>query len=494
MNISFVAANTPLDRTIALATPAFEGKDLTAALKDLDNGTDGAVARAIAGSRFKGAAGQSLDLVAPHGLEVSRLVLVGTGTAAAFDPAGAETFAAQAFAAVKTSGAKVLALNLVGYSAEICAHAALGVRLAAYRFDKYRTTEKPEAKPSVTALQILCDNPQAAQAAWQAIAGLGDAVIFARDLVSEPANILYPEEFARRVKALEHLGLEVEILGEKEMTSLGMGALLGVGQGSVRESQLAIIQWKGAADPATQPVAFVGKGVCFDSGGISIKPADGMEEMITDMGGAAAVTGLMYALASRKAKVNAVGILGLVENMPDANAQRPGDVVKTMSGQTVEVINTDAEGRLVLADALWYCQNRFKPRFMVDLATLTGAIIVSLGKDLAGLFSNNDALADNLLSASKATSEPLWRMPMPAQYEKQLESHVADMKNIGVRYGGSITAALFIQKFVAGLPWAHLDIASTAWKPNSTVATIPSGASGFGVRLLDRMVADHYEE
>jgi leucyl aminopeptidase len=319
-------------------------------------------------------------------------------------------------------------------------------------------------------------------------------VIFARDLVSEPANILYPEEFARRVKALSSLGLEVEILGEKEMKKLGMGALLGVGQGSVRESQLAVMRWNGSKDASAQPVAFVGKGVCFDTGGISLKPADGMEEMITDMGGAAAVSGLMYALASRKAKVNAVGILGLVENMPDANAQRPGDVVKTMSGQTVEVINTDAEGRLVLADAIWYCHERFKPKFIIDLATLTGAIVVALGKDLAGLFSNNDELADRLLSASRSSGEALWRMPLPAQYEKGIDSAVADMKNVGGRPGGSITAALFIQRFVKEIPWAHLDIASTAWKPNSTVATIPSGATGFGVRLLDRLVADHYED
>jgi leucyl aminopeptidase len=277
------------------------------------------------------------------------------------------------------------------------------------------------------------------------------------------------------------------------MKKLGMGALLGVGQGSVRESQLAVIQWKGAKNPNAQPVAFVGKGVCFDTGGISLKPADGMEEMIWDMGGAAAVSGVMYALASRKAKVNAVGILGLVENMPDGNAQRPGDVVTTMSGQTVEVINTDAEGRLVLADALWYCQDRFKPQFMVDLATLTGAIIIALGKDVAGLFSNNDALADNLLAASKATDEAIWRMPLPAQYEKGLESATADIKNTGPRHGGSINAALFIKRFVNNVPWAHLDIASTAFKPGSTVPTVPSGATGFGVRLLDRFVADNYE-
>jgi leucyl aminopeptidase len=295
------------------------------------------------------------------------------------------------------------------------------------------------------------------------------------------------------VKKLEKLGLEVEVLGEDEMKKLGMGSLLGVGQGSRRESRLVVIQWKGAKDKDAQPIAFVGKGVCFDTGGISIKPAEGMEDMKWDMAGAGAVAGLMYALAARKAKANVVGILGLVENMPDGAAQRPGDVVTSMSGQTIEVINTDAEGRLVLADAVWYCQDRFHPRIMIDLATLTGAIIIALGKDLAGLFSNNEALAENLLAASKASHDHLWRMPLPRQYEKQIESRVADVKNTGGRPGGSITAALFIQKFVSGVPWAHLDIASTAWKPASTVPTIPNGATGFGVRLLDRLVADHYE-
>ena len=365
--------------------------------------------------------------------------------------------------------------------------------LAAYRFDKYRTTESADKKPSLQSVKLAVSDPAAASAAWENQKGLAEAVHFARDLVWEPANILYPEEFARRAKSLERFGLEVEILGEKEMAHLGMGALLGVGQGSVRESQLAVIQWKGAADPNAQPIAFVGKGVCFDTGGISIKPADGMEEMVTDMGGAAAVAGLMQALASRNARVNAVGILGLVENMPDGNAQRPGDVVKSMSGQTIEVINTDAEGRLVLADALWYCQNRFKPKFMIDLATLTGAIIIALGKDVAGMFSNDDDLAGKLAAASASSGEPLWRMPLPPQYDKLIESTVADMKNVGTRHGGSITAALFIKRFVNNLPWAHLDIASTAHKPNSTVPTIPNGATGFGVRLLDRLVADNYE-
>jgi leucyl aminopeptidase len=492
MKFEFVAVDTPATADTVLAVPAFEGA-LGAAASALDQQLGGMLAKAVAGSRFTGAAGQTLDIVAPHGLDAARLLLVGVGTLDKVDAMAVELGAAHAYQAVKNSGAKTLMLKLPVEPAALAARAAFGIQLAAYRFDKYRTTEKADKKPSITTVQFAVDDPAAAQAAFDKESGLADAIAFARNLVSEPANILYPAEFARRVKELESLGLEVEILGVEEMTKLGMGALLGVGQGSRRESQLAVIQWKGAADPAAQPIAFVGKGVCFDTGGISIKPAEGMEEMITDMGGAAAVTGLMYALASRKAKANVVGILGLVENMPDGNAQRPGDVVTSMSGQTIEVINTDAEGRLVLADALWYCQNRFKPKFMVDLATLTGAIIVSLGKDVAGLFSNDDELSSKLLAASAATGEPLWRMPMPPQYDKLLDTPQADMKNIGTRHGGSITAALFIKRFVNGLPWAHLDIASTAWKPGSTVPTIPSGATGFGVRLLDRLVADGYE-
>ena len=493
MNLEFVALDAPLGADTVLAVAAFEGA-LGASAAALDQQLGGMVAKAVAGSRFTGGAGQTLEIVAPHGLDAGRLLLVGVGALDKVDAMAVELGAAQAFQAVKASGAKTLTIRLPNEPAPLIARAALGVRLAAYRFDKYRTTEKPEKKPSIETVQFSVSDPAAAKAAYEKEAGLADAILFARDLVSEPANILYPAEFARRVKELERLGLEVEILGVDEMTKLGMGALLGVGQGSRRESQLAVIQWKGAADPAAQPIAFVGKGVCFDSGGISIKPAEGMEEMISDMGGAAAVTGLMYALASRKAKANVVGILGLVENMPDGNAQRPGDIVTSMSGQTIEVINTDAEGRLVLADALWYCQNRFKPKFMVDLATLTGAIIISLGKDIAGLFSNDDELSAKLMAASAATGEPLWRMPMPPQYEKLIETPQADMKNVGTRHGGSITAALFIKRFVNNLPWAHLDIASTAWKPGSTVPTIPSGATGFGVRLLDRLVADAYED
>ena len=493
MDIEFVAANAPFGEKAAVAAAVFEGAVLSPAAQALDGALGGAVVRAIGAGRFAGKAGQTLELVAPQGLEGGRVILVGAGPADAFGADAAETAFAQAYQSVKASGSEVLAIRLPGVAAAVAAQAAFGVRLAAWRFDKYRTTETEDKKPSVRRVTVAVDNPDEAVAAFAPLSALADATLFARDLVMEPANLLYPAEFGRRVKALEDLGLEVEILGESEMAELGMGSLLGVGQGSRRESQLAVIQWKGAEDPAAQPIAFVGKGVCFDTGGISLKPPEGMEEMVTDMGGAAAVTGLMHVLAGRKAKVNAVGILGLVENMPDGNAQRPGDVVTSMSGQTIEVINTDAEGRLVLADALWYCQNRFKPKFMIDLATLTGAIIVALGKDVAGLFSNNDELAGKLAAASAATGEQIWRMPMPKAYEKNIESPVADMKNVGPRHGGSITAALFIQRFVNGLPWAHLDIASTAHKPASTVPTIPSGATGFGVRLLNRFVADNYE-
>ena len=482
MQIEFVAPDAPPAPKTALAIAVPEGE--AASIRG------GAFAAAVSASRFTGARGQVLEVTG----QADRVFLVGAGKITDFDALAAEQTAASAYAAVKLSGLETLRLVPAVDTGEFAARAAFGLRMAAYRFDKYRTREPADKKPSIAAAQIATGHATAAGEPMPTFAALADAVVFARDLVSEPPNILYPVEFARRVKALEVLGLSVEILGEDQMRDLGMGSLLGVGQGSVRESQLVVIRWNGAADPTSAPVAFIGKGVCFDTGGISLKPADGMEDMKWDMGGAAAVAGVMHVLAGRKAKVNAVGILGLVENMPDGNAQRPGDVVTSMSGQTIEVINTDAEGRLVLADALWYCQDRFKPRFMIDLATLTGAIIISLGNDYAGLFCNNDELADNLLSASKGEEEPLWRLPLPKAYEKQIESPIADIKNVGGRPAGSITAALFIQRFVNGLPWAHLDIAATAWKKPSTIPTIPEGATGYGVRLLNRLVADHYED
>jgi leucyl aminopeptidase len=493
MKIDYVDAKTQPTETTALAVLAFEDGEYSPGAEALDAQMGGALKRALAASRFKGTVGQTVSILAPAGVAAGRVLVIGAGKQGVFDGKTAESVGANAYNAAKDSGSETLLLMMGPAGPERQAHAGFGIALAAYRFDRYRTTEKPEKKPTVKAVEIVAADPKAAGKAFKTLSGLADAICYARDLVSEPANILYPAEYARRVQQLTKLGLEIEVLGEKEMKKLGMGSLLGVGQGSVRESQLVVIQWKGAKDAKAAPIAFIGKGVCFDTGGISLKPADGMEDMITDMAGSAAVVGAMYALASRKAKVNAVGILGLVENMPDANAQRPGDVVTSMSGQTIEVINTDAEGRLVLADALWYCQDRFKPQFMIDLATLTGAIVVALGKDLAGLYSNNEPLAENLLAAAKASDDALWRMPLQASYEKQLESGVADMKNIGGRPGGSITAALFIQKFVNGLPWAHIDMAAPAWKSPSSVPTIPGGATGYGVRLLDRLSADFYE-
>ena len=491
MRIEFVQldlANLPSEG--AVATVVIDGGKLSTGAEALDKATGGALSRAIAAGRFKGAKGSSLELVAPTGLEKARVAMIGVASDT-WNAEAAELFGASAYAAVKTSGAETLTLVLKDVSGEEGARAAFGAKLASYRFDKYRTTEKADKKPSVTTLKVAVDDPSAAEAAFADLKTLADAIFFSRDLVSEPPNVLYPESYAQRIKALESMGLEVEILGEAEMAKLGMGSLLGVGQGSIRDSQLVVIQWKGGGD--AQPIAFVGKGVTFDTGGISIKPADGMEDMKWDMGGSAAVAGLMHAVAGRKAKANVVGILGLVENMPDGAAQRPGDVVTSMSGQTIEIINTDAEGRLVLADALWYCQDRFKPKFMVDLATLTGAIIISLGNDVSGLFSNNDELSENLLAASKATGEQLWRMPLPPAYEKQIDSMIADVKNTGGRAGGSITAGLFLQRFVNKVPWAHLDIAGTAWKKPSSEPTIPDGATGFGVRLLNQMIADNYE-
>ncbi|MBJ7410726.1 MAG: leucyl aminopeptidase [Phenylobacterium sp.] len=481
MDIQFVAPGAGVPAKAAVVRIVFEGDT-----------HEGAIGQAVAASRFTGGKGQTLDILAPQGLDAARLVLVGAGKRDGFDAVGAEHAAATGYNAVKASGLELLRVEGAA-GADLAARAALGVRLASYRFDKYRTKEPAEKKPSVVKTEVATPDADAALAAFAPLAALADAISFTRDLVSEPPNVLYPAEFAARVKALETLGLEVEILGEVEMKALGMGALLAVGQGSIRESQLAVIRWNGAADKSAQPIAFVGKGVCFDTGGISIKPAENMEDMKWDMGGAAAVAGVMHVLAGRKAKVNAVGILGLVENMPDGNSYRPGDILTSMSGQTIEVVNTDAEGRLVLADALWYCQDRFKPKFMVDLATLTGAIIIAIGNDLAGCYANDEDLAAGLLAASRAEDEGLWRMPLPDAYNKQIDSMIADMKNTGGRPGGSITAALFLQKYVNGTPWAHLDIASTAWKKPSSIPTSPDGATGFGVRLLNRMVQDKYE-
>ncbi len=369
---------------------------------------------------------------------------------------------------------------------EILEGILLGATLASYEFNKYFTKKKtisPEVHLEITGIE-----KKRFDKIWKSVKAIANGVHLARDLSSEPANILYPATFAERCERLKDMDLTVSILTEDEMEDLGMGALLGVGQGSIRDSAVVIMEWNGGGEEA--PLALVGKGVCFDTGGISIKSARGMEDMKWDMGGAAAVTGTMCAIAGRNLKKNVVGIIGLVENMPDGNAQRPGDVVTSMSGQTIEVINTDAEGRLVLADVLTYVQKEYNPEAIIDLATLTGAIIVSLGKEYAGLFSNSNKLCEQIIQAGQKVSEKSWRMPMEEAYSKQLASHIADMKNIGGGFGGSITAACFLNRFIKNnTPWAHLDIAGKAWSDNP-VTSVPKGATGYGVRLLNQVIDD----
>ncbi|HKV16737.1 MAG TPA: leucyl aminopeptidase [Reyranella sp.] len=495
MKVEFSAFPKAFSGNVAVFVAA--EKQLLATAKSLDQQGGGAVERAIAASRFSGAKGQLLTVLGQE--KIGRLLLLGVGKARELDARTAESLGGQVVADANAAGQKAVTIvvdQVKGTKlapAEVAAHLALGARLRGYRFDKYKTKEKPEQKPTLEKITIVVPALPDARRAYARLEPTVDAVFFTRDLVSEPANVLYPVEFARRAKELGKLGVKIDILGEAEIKKLGMGALLGVGQGSERESQLLVMRWMNG--PKNQaPVALIGKGVCFDTGGISIKPAGGMEDMKWDMGGAGAVTGAMMLLAGRKARANVVGVCALVENMPDGNAQRPGDVVKTMSGQTVEVINTDAEGRLILCDAMWYAQEKFKPQAVVELSTLTGAIIVSLGHERAGLFSNNTALSNKLRAAGSEVGEKLWRMPLGPKYDKLIDSDIADMRNVSSgRDGGSITAAQFLQRFVQeGVAWAHLDIAGMAWSTKGNETT-PKGATAYGVRLLDRWIADNYE-
>jgi leucyl aminopeptidase len=460
-------------------------------------GRDGAdlIAAAARAERFKGKPQTALAIPAPRGLQVDRLIVIGVGGEK--DRPKHDWRMLGGFVAGKVSGRTATALlDLPGLEADADAVAemALGARLRAYKFDRYKTKKKDNDADNggaATRLTFAVEEPAAARKAAKQIDGLATGVTLARDLVNEPPNVLGPAEFAERAVALGKLGVETEVFDDKALRKLNMRALLGVAQGSTRGARVVIMRWNGGKQNAA-PVAFIGKGVVFDSGGISIKPGGGMEDMKGDMAGAACVVGLMHALAARKAKVNALGVIGLVENMPDGNAQRPGDIVTSLSGQTIEIINTDAEGRLVLADLLWYVQERYKPQFMIDLATLTGAILVALAQEYAGLFSNNDELAERLASAGQATGERVWRLPLGAEFDKMIDSKFADMKNTGGRHGGSITAAQLLQRFVNDVPWAHLDIAGTGMNAPQTEIN-KSWASGWGVRLLDRLVRDHYE-
>jgi leucyl aminopeptidase len=465
----------------------------------LDKATKGALKRAMAASRFAGKKGQTLAVMAPAGLAADRVVVVGLGAPREITRRSVEGAGGVIVTDANGAGQKALSIlvdvpaGCALSAAEVAARLALGARLAAWRFDKYRTKEKPEQKPTVTSLTLHVNGAATARKQYAALEPVADAVFLAREVVSEPANVIHPESLAARARTLAKLGVKVEVLGEAQMRRLGMGALLGVGEGSARESQMVVMRWDGGRR-GEKPLAFIGKGVCFDTGGISLKPGSGMEDMKWDMAGSGAVIGLMHLLAGRKARVNAVGLVGLVENMPDGKAQRPGDVVRSMSGQTIEVINTDAEGRLVLCDVMWYAQEKFDPRLMVEFSTLTGAIIVALGHERAGLFCNNTRLATQLRDAGAKVGEKLWRMPLGDGYDQIIKSEIADMVNSAGREASSITAAQFLKRFVQGnRPWAHIDIAGMAWTRKGD-ATTPKGATAFGVRLIDQFVADHYEK
>ena len=458
-------------------------------------GADAAITRAFDAERYKGKAWSTIDLLAPAGLDAPRLVVISVGKAGELKPADFLKLGGVAAGKIPSSAREAtIVLDLPGakIGPESAAEVALGIRLRTYSFDRYKTKKKDDTERGALAVTLLVSDEAGTKRAATTADAVGDGVLFARDLVNEPANVLDPPEFARRAEEhLSSVGVEIEVLDDAGLARAGMHTLLGVGQGSIKESRVVIMRWNGG--PAGEPpVAFIGKGVTFDTGGISIKPAAGMEDMKGDMGGAACVTGLMYALAARKAKVNAVGLIGLVENMPDGAAQRPGDIVTSLSGQTIEIINTDAEGRLVLCDVLWYAKEQFKPKFMIDLATLTGAILVALGSEYAGLFSNDDTLSERLTKTGQETGERVWRMPLGPEYDKLVDSKFADMKNTGGRHAGSITAAQFLQRFVDKTPWAHLDIAGTAMSsPASDINK--SWGSGWGVRLLNQLVKDHYE-
>ncbi|MFD1611879.1 leucyl aminopeptidase [Sphingomonas tabacisoli] len=482
MQVRFAAARPQGSYDLALVAPQ------NGEVAGLPSAYAGLARDAMRAGRFEGEAGSIVELFVQEEGATRRLLIVGTGKG---EPADYEKAGGALVARLLTSGTENLIVELSGAnaSAEAAARLAAGAALRSWRIDTYRTKLPPKQAPTLKDVVIV----GADGSGWDRQRAIVEGVGLTRELVSEPPNVLYPESFVERCRHLADLGVEITVLGEDEMRKLGMGALLGVSQGSAREGQLLVMRWDGSGGAQKEPVAFVGKGVTFDTGGISLKPGPGMEDMKWDMGGAGAVAGAMKALAGRKAKAHVVGVCGLVENMPDGNAQRPGDIVTSMSGQTIEILNTDAEGRLVLCDALTWVQRTYKPKTIVDLATLTGAMIISLGHEQGGIFSNDDSLADQLMKAGKEVGDKLWRMPLGDAYNKLIDSQIADMKNVGPREAGSVTAAQFLQRYIEdGVRWAHLDIAGMVWsqKPG---ALWDKGATGYGVRLLDKFVADNFE-
>lgn len=493
-------SKAPVKTTDLIVAFVGEGQSLIGEAKSLFAQTKQSWTILANAARFSGKSGQTFSVLAPPNVAADRFLFVGIGKTSQKD--GPELTSldwtnqgGKIFALIQKVGVQqaTVLLDHPDITPENIAEIAAGMHLRNYDFDKYKSQPDDEEtqKPQNLAITLLVNAKPAADKAIKVRHACVEGTLLARDLQNEPPNVLGPVEFAKIASSLSTLGVKVQILTPVQMKKLGMNALLAVGQGSERPSRLAIMQWNGGKKN-DQPIAFVGKGVVFDTGGISIKPAGSMQDMKGDMGGAAAVTGLMKTLALRKAKVNVVGVIGLAENMPDGNAYRPGDIVTAMNGTTIEIINTDAEGRLVLADALWYTQKTFKPKFMINLATLTGAIMVALGQDYAGLFSNDEELASKLEKAGALSGEKLWRMPLGPAYDKMIKSRFADIKNTGGRFGGAITAAQFLQRFVNDVPWAHLDIAGTGFgAPGSDINT--SWASGFGVAVLDQLIKDNYE-
>lgn len=510
MTFSTSFSKTPNTKADTIVVGLYEGQIFTDAAKQIDEQLGGAIAKNIKGHRkFEGKVGQSLSMALSINKAV-RVVLVGLGKKEDLNALAFETIGGKLYDTLQASSAVKIDVDLRGVedlvatsTAEIAAHFALGFQLKSYRFDKYKAKKEAAQEISIADLSIVTDAQSAAKKLFDTYNCVAKGVFLARDLTNEPPNTLYPESYAERIKAeLKPLGVEVEILDEKKMQKLGFHALLAVGQGSIRESRTVIMRWNGAPTKAAKgkkvraPIALVGKGVTFDTGGISLKPGADMDLMKMDMGGSAAVVGAMKAIASRKAKANVIGIVGLVENMPSDRAYRPGDIINSYAGKTIEVLNTDAEGRLVLADALAYIQKTYRPEVVIDLATLTGAIMVALGFEYCGAFANDDKLWEQLKQASDNTGEKFWRMPLDKAYKKEMESEVADLKNLGNagRYGGACSAAGFLEHFIeADTKWAHIDIAGTAWWKTDS-ATTPKGGTGFAVRALNDLIEKHFEK
>ena len=475
-----------------------EDQKISGTLKKIDIKTGGQVIRSFKNSGFTGKKGQNLEIISPNKMSLSKIFIIGIGKVNNLDRVSVEELGGKVSNVLNKSKAEngYLVFDKINTAEmpfeEFCARILVGIKLGNYQFNKFLKSKLKERKNSLKDICLMTENFQLVKKEFNYFNKIIDGVFLTRNLVSEPSNELNPKSFADITKKLQNTSLKVDVLTPNQIKNLKMNALLGVAQGSVNEPRVVVFTYNGAPK-SEKPLAFIGKGVTFDSGGISIKPSQGMEDMKWDMGGAGVVTGLMAALSNRKAKVNVVGVIGLVENMPSGSAQRPGDVVQSMSGQTIEVINTDAEGRLVLADILWYAQKKYKPKIMIDLATLTGAIIVALGEKYAGLFSNNDLLAEKLMESGKKVNELVWRFPLSEDYDKLINSNIADVKNVGSRGAGSITAAQFLQRFVNKTTWAHIDIAGVTWT-NSAKPTVPKGGTGFGVRLLDQFIKDNYEK